>query len=327
MQITKITVDQQMPPLTVKVFSTEELQCEYDFYLAQKLLKTMLNNGIINNEKYTGNVLYQKTYTDSSFTRHTNYGECNQYLVEGHHEPIISHEIFDKAHEVLRQRGKEKGNVGDTTKYQNRYVFSGKIKCGECGSTLKRRMHYKPSGAYVAWCCAKHLDSVSECSMKYITDEAVKIAFVTMMNKLSYGSQFVLKPLLNSVRLMNKVDGFQRIQELEAALEKNIEQKQVLVGLAAKGYLDSAIYKRASDDLIREAESIRMEKEQLTRVAGNEFSICEDIKNLIRFLNRTGMMLEFDDGIFEQFVNRILVFSREEIGFELKCGLTLKERL
>lgn len=30
---------------------------------------------ILTNEKYTGDVLLQKTYTDSHFNRHTNYGE------------------------------------------------------------------------------------------------------------------------------------------------------------------------------------------------------------------------------------------------------------
>jgi site-specific DNA recombinase len=65
-------------------------------------------NAIIRNEKFTGDVIFQKTYTDSQFSRHTNDGELNQYLCENHHEPIVSHEIFDKANEVLNQRGREK---------------------------------------------------------------------------------------------------------------------------------------------------------------------------------------------------------------------------
>ena len=43
-------------------------------------------NGIIGNEKYTGDVLFQKTYTDSSFNRHQNRGEVDQYLMQDHHE-------------------------------------------------------------------------------------------------------------------------------------------------------------------------------------------------------------------------------------------------
>ena len=46
---------------------------------------------ILTNEKYTGDVIFQKTYSDSSFNRHINYGERDRFLCENHHEPIISH--------------------------------------------------------------------------------------------------------------------------------------------------------------------------------------------------------------------------------------------
>jgi len=39
------------------------------------------------------------------------------------------------------------------------------------------------------------------------------------------------------------------------------------------------------------------------------------------------MLKRFDEAVFKNFVNRIIVYSRTEIGFELKCGITLKERL
>ena len=67
------------------------------------------HNGIIGNEKYTGDVLFQKTYTDNSFNRHQNRGEVDQYLMQDHHEAIISREEFERANAVLKQRGREKG--------------------------------------------------------------------------------------------------------------------------------------------------------------------------------------------------------------------------
>lgn len=46
---------------------------------------------ILNNEKYKGDVLLQKTYVANYFTgeRKTNRGECEQYLVEGYHTPLL----------------------------------------------------------------------------------------------------------------------------------------------------------------------------------------------------------------------------------------------
>jgi resolvase domain protein len=52
-------------------------------------------NGMIRNEKYTGDVILQKTYSDDRFKRHINRGEWTQYLVKDHHEAIVSHEDFD----------------------------------------------------------------------------------------------------------------------------------------------------------------------------------------------------------------------------------------
>jgi hypothetical protein len=39
------------------------------------------------------------------------------------------------------------------------------------------------------------------------------------------------------------------------------------------------------------------------------------------------MLKTYEDELFENYVEKIMVFSREEVGFELKCGITLKERL
>ena len=47
MQVTKIVGQQQPFFPAVKVFTTEELQREYDYYTAQKLLKSLLAAGLI----------------------------------------------------------------------------------------------------------------------------------------------------------------------------------------------------------------------------------------------------------------------------------------
>lgn len=47
--------------------------------------------GILKNEKYTGDVIFHKTFTDERFNRHTDYGEKNMYLCKEHHEAIVTH--------------------------------------------------------------------------------------------------------------------------------------------------------------------------------------------------------------------------------------------
>lgn len=44
--------------------------------------------GILSNEKYTGDCIFQKTYTDEQFNRHRNCGEMDQFYMEEHHEAM-----------------------------------------------------------------------------------------------------------------------------------------------------------------------------------------------------------------------------------------------
>lgn len=284
-------------------------------------------NGIIGNEKYTGDVLFQKTYTDSSFNRHQNQGEVDQYLMQNRHEAIISREEFERANAFLKQRGREKGNGYDTGRYQNRYGFSGRIFCGECGDKYKRRLHYKPSDQYVAWACANHLTDKECCSQKYITDDALKLVFVTMMNKLVFGHQMVLRPLLQSLQGLNGQFRLLKIEKLKTAIEKNREQKQVLMNLMASGYLEPARFNKESNELAAEVETLRQEKDGLMRSVNGDMVKIEELQRLLRFISKGTMLTEFDDAVFLSFVERVTVLSRKEVVFQLKCGLSLRERL
>lgn len=53
---------------------------------------------MLSNEKYVGDVLSQKSFTEDFLTgrRKKNNGELDMYLIENDHEPIISREMFDR---------------------------------------------------------------------------------------------------------------------------------------------------------------------------------------------------------------------------------------
>ena len=142
-------------------------------------------------------------------------------MIKAHHEAIISHEEFEAAQEILKQRGKEKGIIKGSSKYQKRYLFSGKIKCAECGSNFKRRIHGSGNRKYIAWCCTKHIKDASSCSMKFVREDAIHQAFVVMINKLIFGHKFILRPLLQSLKKTNYSDNITKIQELETKIKEN----------------------------------------------------------------------------------------------------------
>lgn len=282
--------------------------------------------GILKNEKYTGDAIFQKTYTDENFNRHMNYGEKNMYLCKNHHEPIISHGLFDKAAEVMAQRGKEKGIEAGEAKYLNRYGFSGKIICAECGHTFKRRTHYKPSGSYIAWTCNGHLRDRNSCSMLYIKDDEIKRAFVRMMRKLHAGQKSMLKPFITGLKGTNNKGRLHQVMALEEQIEKNLEQQNVLVNLMGAGYIEPDIYHTEKNELLIDLDRLNKEKEQLSKSINGDLTHLEKAQKLQRFISKNSIT-EYGDTLFMEFVDTITVESREEITFNLKCGLNLRERL
>lgn len=283
--------------------------------------------GILANEKYTGDCIFQKTYTDSNFNRHRNDGQLDQYFVADHHEAIISHEDFNAAAALIEQRANEKGVQRGSDKYQKRYAFSGKIICGECGDTFRRRIHSSTYGKYPAWVCNTHLADTSKCSMLYLRDDDIKLAFATMINKLIYCHKLILKPYLEALQVNTSDAALLRIQQLETLLEQNAEQRETLHKLMAQGYIDQILFTQENNALLTQANDFRSDIEALNRSVTGDTSKVYETERLIHYCERGEMLLEYSEDLFELFVDHIEVYSRQSIGFVLHCGLTFKERI
>lgn len=282
---------------------------------------------ILSNEKYTGDVIFQKTYTDSQFKRHANRGEEDRYFVSNHHEGIISHKDFDAVQAVIRQRGSEKNIDKGSSKYLNRYVLSGKIICGNCGGHFKRRTHYTARRSYIAWTCQTHIEHKEECTIKYISEDGINRAFILMMNKLKFGYKSVLKPLKNGLKAMSGESRITVLADLNERIEKNADRKRVIAELMGKGFLDAALFTKELSDIAAEAEMLKQEKKRLESSATGNHQQLSELDALIHYLSNKPEIARFEDAIFARFIENIVVYSRDEIGFCMKCGITLRERM
>ena len=284
-------------------------------------------NGIIKNEKYIGDVLFQKTFTDDFFNRRNNTGQCNQYYATDHHEAIISKEDFESANLLLSRRRLEKGILSGSNKYQQRYVFSGKIKCGECGDTFKRRTHTIKNDKYIAWCCNTHINHKEKCSMLYVRDDDLQRAFTTMINKLIFAHDQILIPLDKELKLSSKDDNLEHISELHKLLLQNTEQRETLKKLMVQGYIDKVLFMKENNDLLTQADAYRTEILQHEKRMDGTSSRITEVTSLLEFAKRAPMLTSFDEELFKTHIDCIIVHSRKIVEFKLKCGLNLKERI
>ena len=108
---------------------------------------------VLKNEKYVGDLVQKKTITPDylSHSKKYNHGEEEMVVIRNHHEPIISRELWDIVQSELKKRDRKGDYDGG---HSNRYVFSGKIKCGECGASFVSRKKTRKDGTfYRRWGC------------------------------------------------------------------------------------------------------------------------------------------------------------------------------
>lgn len=138
-------------------------------------------NGILKNEKYIGDTLMQKTYTEN-FMRKENKNtnpDAPLVLIENTHEPIISREDFKKVQEIRFARIASR--KGDIHAPNPEYAFKSKIQCGECGKNyIHRVVHYKGQAMYHLWSCNSRLKYVGriDCKNPSLKDSELRKYFV-----------------------------------------------------------------------------------------------------------------------------------------------------
>ncbi|MDD2459243.1 MAG: recombinase family protein [Eubacteriales bacterium] len=122
---------------------------------------------IIKNEKYTGNALLQKRFVVDHLSKRQiiNVGQLPKYFADQTHPAIIDQETFDKAQAVLHGR---RVVINPKVGSQNRYPFSGMIKCGMCGKNYKRKV----TRGRVLWSCSTYLElGRNACPSKQIPED------------------------------------------------------------------------------------------------------------------------------------------------------------
>ncbi len=145
---------------------------------------------ILTNEKYKGDCLLQKTFSEDYITKKTkrNAGELPMYYAKNTHPAIIKREIFDLVQE--RMKLIRKGTVISC-------FLSGKLFCTECGGMYGPKViHSNDKYRKVVWQCNnKYKIRGKKCYSPNITVDAVKKAFVEMVNRLIAGKSEVSKEL------------------------------------------------------------------------------------------------------------------------------------
>ena len=183
---------------------------------------------ILQNEKYKGDALLQKTYTVDflSKKREVNNGEVPQYYVEESHPAIIEPETWEAVQLEIERRKVfcEEHNI---KKLDTSIPFLGKVICGECGATYSRKTWMQPDGTKrKVWMCSNRykIKGIKGCESKHIDEEVLKKAFVEVFNALVENKQYFLEKWQQELKGDEALKKY-RLKGFIEMLEKEEEQQ------------------------------------------------------------------------------------------------------
>ena len=186
---------------------------------------------MLENEKFCGDLLLQKYYTEDFLTHKTvkNDGKFPQYYVEDDHPPVVPKAIFFQVQGEVMRRSSLK-DTPDRARFGSPVALAGRLVCGRCGRTLK---HYiRPDPTLNDWRCRDRGQVLSSntgsrggaCGCRIALEGEVKQSIVDAFNRLP-GMRSDIQLELTRLRdgELRRIDALiEASQEAEARMEEQL---------------------------------------------------------------------------------------------------------
>ena len=276
---------------------------------------------ILSNEKYTGDSLWQKTYTTATFPtiQKKNNGERMQYYVENTHPAIISKDIFNAAQKLMRERSKR--NASDLkldTPFRQRMV------CGNCGSPFRLRRDRDRT----YWSCKLHSESSEKCSISQIDEQEIMATFCRLYYKLKHHGGPIFTQMLSNLQKIrySRMLWSEDVISLNKKISDILSQVQFLTQLQQAGGVDPDTFISSNNKLSEQLRRLKQEKARLLDTDSDD--LADRTRDLMDALEDGPDFLDgFDAELFDALVDKIIVDSNERLRFRLKNGLELLEQI
>ena len=264
---------------------------------------------ILRNEKLTGDLLQQKFRTVDylSHKKVRNDGAEPQILLRDHHEAIISHEMFAEAQEELARRHEL---LGDKRRFSARYWYSGKVICGDCGSTFTVKRTRRSGREYARLICrgstsARHGGT---CKMRGVSLRMVELCARYVLTQLSLDRDAMVNELMNELQTLRQTgDGTaQDTEKLQQAIQRQTTRRE----RALEAFLDGTI---SREDWTRQAQRCDAELSRLNGQLDERKTLAASLEMSQEKYDAIRAMLQEELGggpsVLEEVIRQIVVFQ------------------
>lgn len=278
--------------------------------------------GIINNEKYKGDILLGKTFTVDPISKRRleNLGEEDRFYIHDHHEPIISEEIFARAQEIRNRRNgnRKSATYGKREKYSRQFAFSCMLECGFCGASLsRRRWHSSSKYKKTIWQCVKATKEGKRfCpDSKGIPEQVIEEAFIESYRMLCVDNKDVLDEFIKRIeRTLNENSLEDKIVKEQKSVDNIQAKRKMLLEKYLNGIVAQDIYEETDVGMERKLSDARARLKMLQEQIVDENSLQRRLADFKKALAKNEVLEEFDRGIFESIIEKVIVGGIDEDG-------------
>lgn len=218
---------------------------------------------ILENERYKGEAILQKSFCTDFLTKKTkkNEGELPQYHVRNSHPAIVTPELWDLVQiEIGRRKALGKH-------YSGGGLFASKVVCGECGGFYGPKVwHSTDPYRTVIWRCNGKYETSERkrCSCPHIREEELTRRFQTVIGRILARKPVVVAACREAIRGILAFDE-EKLLKLREQADSLAERVRNLISLRARAEGDDfkAEYERLTgqyERLVKRIESLEAEK-------------------------------------------------------------------
>ena len=294
--------------------------------------------GILQNEKYCGDCILQKTVTVDciSKTRKKNEGEAPMYLVENSHPAIVSREVFNRVQEEISRRKalppqSKKKAVTASGKY-SKYALTEVLKCGECGSRYKRVTWTSRGKKQIVWRCVSRLDHGKKYCKDSITvkEGELQEAIVRAIRKFNEEDDRTYIALMkatigDALGITGNTEEVEFLERRIEALNKRMVQivsASVQAGESVEHHEDE--FRRIADEIDQLKRRIEAAQEACKGSAAEQ----ERLKEIQATIDsRAASVNAYDDTIVRQMIECIRVYHDGRLEIIFGGGYEIEEHL
>ena len=290
---------------------------------------------ILQNEKYCGDVLMQKTFRQDFINRKAikNTGQLPMYLIENHHEGIVSREKYDAIQAEMARRNAakspSKNAVTGMASYASKYALSERLVCGECG-TLYRRCTWTRNGEKrVVWRCVSRLDYGKKyCHNSPTLDEApLQQAILAVLNTAMADKNSLIRQITAAMEteLIPFHGGTMSLGDIECRLRVLEQQFQTLLEKATD---DPAAYGGQFKEILDEQTFLKEKRSVILANNNEQTKANQRIMDAAQTLeNASPYITEWDESAVRQLVETVKILSKDEVAVTLKGGIEICQKI